>query len=436
MTRSRLLWLLPVLVGLVLWLGTEATAGSGMSSSFSKASDGWYGLRRGLEVAERPVRTLKRPWSRTPPSSQDDLGPSPADGTQADRSPADKSPADRSPADRSKADGGPERFDPWSEVRPGDVLLVTAFPWQRSATVGEQAGIESFLRDGGVLILAYSGSRVGSLGGAWESAVLEVLGLSSWETLRPEAPWSPMDWWRYRQERWTLTPELGLPGRPELEVAALDSAPAAPADAHILYRRPPLKSDVDGDPTAPESLGPALIFTYERLGGRVLVLPAPLWSNAELLRSGNLALVPWAVAELGGEGREIWLDEYHHGVVAADLVASEVDRLPWDFFFLHLGLMYALGLWALARRFGPVWQERPAHVGSTASFLENLGGFHHRLHHHRTAASRMRSRLLDLDPGLDESSLPTEAEAEAVSDGADLVRFAHRIAQAQRRGRS
>lgn len=391
----RFLWLLPLVLGLALWLFTEVTPG-GESSTLSKGGDGWFGLRRILELDERPTRLVKRPWSQL---KGEPITPDPF------------------------VDDAPERFaglDPESEI------LVTAFPWQRGMGDDEMRGLHNWLRRGGTVVLAYSDG----LSGPWESEVLEGLGMQGGDRLRPSPPWSPTAWWAHRRTRWTLSPEPAAGPLPTLEMGAVERAPQPPDGARILYRRPP---SAEGDEVGEEDdrTAPPMVFTFEHLAGRVLVLPARLWSNGELLKAGNLQSAVWLAREVGAEDGYRWcFDEFHHGFVAADLAAAEVDRLPWDLFFLHLGLIYLLGLWALARPFGPVRQEPAAHSGSAATFLENLGSFHHRLGHHRDAARRMRARILDLSPRLDEDTpdLPSAAEADAVSGGAELVAFAQRLA--------
>ena len=415
--NRRLLWALPVLLGLLLWLGSEATEG-GVSSTLSKGADGWLGLRRALQEGDRPTRLLKRPWHLIT-------------ATTATTAAAEITSAEVS----SEAELD---FDP---LDVDETLLVTAFPWQRGAGEDELRGLNDWLRRGGTVVVAYSDV----FPGPWEGRVLEGLGMGGRERLRPAAPWSPISWWAYRTQRWTLEPEPAAGPLPRLELGAVDRAPLPPDGAHILYRRPPLEDETSAATKAgsapsvrdPSYDAPAMIFTFERLGGRVLVLPARLWSNGELLKAGNLASVEGLAGRLGVGADTAWcFDEYHHGSVDAALVRSEVDRLPWDLFFLHLGLLYGLALWTLARPFGPVWQERPAHAGSTAAFLESLGSFHHRLGHHRDAARRMRTRLLDLYPRWSEDTpdLPTAAQADAVSSGRELVAFARRLASFQGRG--
>ena len=301
---------------------------------------------------------------------------------------------------------------PWQEAlepeqedaEPG--VLVLTFPWQKPMQADEKQALHRFLRRGGTVIVGYSGGAATPS----EFQVLELLGMGELQRLRDGPPLSPMAWWRYRTERWS--PEA-LDGGAALELAAFDYAPEPPKDAQIQYR---LRTEVDK----------ALVYEYPWLGGRVVVVPAALWSNSELLNADNLALLEELVARF--DGRPWWVDEYHHGLVRADLVRESAANISWDAFMVHLGVIYCLVVWALGRRFGPVWKEPMVRLGSTAEFLENLGGLHHRLGHHREAARHMAERVAELYPQ-PEVELP---RPEDVDNGEDLLRFARELSRFQR----
>ena len=385
---SRWAWLL-VLPVLAIWVWDAGEPEAGASSVLSKRASGWYGVGQVLSAVDRVPEWGELPW---------DLLWSP----------------EEKPEIRAR------RIDD-----PSNTVLVSAFPWQRPASSKELVELDDFLRRGGLLILAFSGDRLGAM----EEEVLESLGLNVNEDLRQPPSWSPEDWWRHRRERWTL-----MSGEHVFELGALDWAPSAPDAAQVLLAWDPLGSSASqassSSSALPSSSTVPLAFTFRRLGGQVVILPASLWSNAELLKADNLAgLKDWLEIT---DDRTWWIDEYHHGRSARDLVQAQVSRLPWDAFMLHLLLIYCLGLWALARRFGPVWQPKPDHSGSTAQFLAGVGSLHDRLGHHGEAAVRLRERLLSLHPRWEEEDpdLPTHEEAAAVSDRASWLRFARAMAHA------
>jgi len=120
-------------------------------------------------------------------------------------------------------------------------------------------------------------------------------------------------------------------------------------------------------------------------------------------------------------GDEWVFDEYHHGLVNAELAAERGSSFAWDLFMLHLAVFYVLGLFATARRFGPAWRERGVITGSTSAFLRNLGALHGQLGHHQAAARLLAQRTRELDPTLPETSVPE------ITSGGALVDFARRL---------
>lgn len=366
------------------------------SSTFTKSADGWYGVRQALDQAGVERRILRRPWDEF--------------GNEAPQSAA----------------GVPGEAEP-SAPRPEESVWLVAFPWQRRLGDLEAAAAARFLRDGGVLVVGHSSSRPAA-NKASEAEVLGLLGMTTWVELRDDPPLAPGDWWRYQRRLDQAQREPA--DRPDLELAALRAVPKPPPEARAHYRLK--RPDGEGD-------GVPLVFSLSRDRGEVILAPAALWSNAELSQGDNLA----SLAEIiqGLEHRTWWIDEYHHGwglPVAADGAASG----SWLGLLLHLLVIYALGVWALARRFGPTWQDPEVRVGSTALFLNNLGGFHHRLGHHRQAAERLWRRTRDLHPNLTHvtdptsSNLPTEEQAREVTDGNSLVDFADRVTRFRRSLRS
>jgi len=290
-------------------------------------------------------------------------------------------------------------------------VLVVALPWQRRAGPGEIDQIAWFARRGGTVLVAYSGEHDNHA----ERAVLRGLDLEL-ETVRPDPPLAPWDWYRYRTERWRLhAGHPSLLGLRPVMIAAPRAAPSSPDGASILLRGGPSEL--------------TLAFTFSLEAGRVVVVPAAALSNAGALEPGNIDLLATLHDWLGDD----WsFDELHHGLVDPDLAAAAGSTASWDLFGAHLGALYLLTVFALSRRFGPVWRERPPVAGSAAAFLRNLGGLHRRLGHQRSAAVRLVERARLLDPRL-AADATVEAEAAAVTDDDGLIALARKIAGMQHR---
>jgi hypothetical protein len=295
------------------------------------------------------------------------------------------------------------------ELAPEAGVLVLAFPWQlrTGSSPGTEMQLRKYAQSGGTVVFAYSGRRPGPS----ESAVMTALGLDGAE-LRPPPPLSPFRWWRYQRESWRLRPEE--PGWPELAVGAFRHTPTPPPGARVLHRDP------GGNP---------LVFAYRLNRGRVVALPAGVLANARITEAGNADFLETLHRWLGPE----WtFDEYHHGLVDRGAVPEGGSPFAWDLFTGHLALIYLLALLALGRRFGPPWREAEVAVGSTASFLRDLGALHHRLRHHGEVAPLLVERVRRHDPRLE---LPEEIDEEAaeVDGGGKLVALARRLAGLQRR---
>lgn len=280
-------------------------------------------------------------------------------------------------------------------------VLVLAFPWQRGASGAEQAGIQRHLLRGGTILLGYSGDAE-SLA---ERDAMTWLGLS-WSELREDPPLGFLAWRAYANEEWSLTPAEGLEA-PPLRISALSRAPQAPVEAQVLYHGP------DGEP---------LVFAFTSLNGRVVALPSEAFSNARLRERGNADLLESLMGSLG----PAWsFDEYHHGLSAALSEEQTRPRFAFDLFLLHLGILYLLLVWRLARSFGPVWPETSVVSGSTRTFLSGVGSLHDRLGHHGEAAELMVRRARELQPRmeLEDRGLATT--------GAELVDLGVRVARGQ-----
>lgn len=357
--RNRLfvgsLLVLLVGVGLVILLGR---AGEARGSSLARGPNGWLAARRYLEARGARVSLL------------------------------------REPTERFRERG----------------VLVSTFPWQQAtASLQPAEGLESHLRRGGDLVLAYSGSW----GNAGEMVTLEGLGLGL-EQVR-KVTLSPFEWRRFSRLEWRLVPGPGPRGAPPPRVWAPRWRPEVPKEAEVLLRSP---------------RGGAAAFVLRRAKGRIFVLPADLFANARLGEPGNAALLETLRRTLGDR----WtFDEYHHGLIAAGGApeAAAAGR-ALDLILIHLAVLYLVALWTLSRRFGPSWSEPPVVTGSTGSFLLGLGALHHRLRHHREAARRLLERARELDRTAD---LPEELDRRAGTAGPrELVALAREVAR-RRKGR-
>jgi len=295
------------------------------------------------------------------------------------------------------------------EDAPVGGVLVLAMPLQRALTKDDWRSLDHHLRRGGTLLVAYSGRRADPA----ELGFVEAFDLARVE-LRQAVPYAPAEWWAYQREVWRLAPTEEWRGGPELAVRAFAMAPAAPVGARVLYR--------GGEKGAP------VVFSWRRLGGRVVVLPAEILANGRLLEAGNGELLESLRSWLG----PVWtFDEYHHGWVDPALV-QERSHFAWDLFIAHLALVYLLALVALGRRFGPPWQEAPVVAGSTSGFLKNLGALHHKFGHHGEAARLLVERWSALHGGrvLADSGVFDEERIDKVSDGPRLLALARDLALA------
>ena len=291
-------------------------------------------------------------------------------------------------------------------------LLVTALPWSRRDFATDHQPLRRWVHSGGRLMVAYAGRR----DRFEEEELLDAFGIGTAKARR-DPPWGPLAWRRWADEEWSLEPAApGETGRP-LIVQARDRLPSTPRGAQVLYRRP--------------DTGAAVVWSLPVGQGRLVLLPADALTNARLSQPGNADLLETLIGWLGDR----WtFDEYHHGFVAPEAVASLAPPLAFDLFALHLGLLYLLAVVALARRFGPAWREPPARSGSAGAFLLGLGRLHDRLGHHAPAAERLLARVQELEPHL---ALPGELRRRAGEAGArDLVAIAREVASWRQRGRS
>jgi uncharacterized protein DUF4350 len=289
---------------------------------------------------------------------------------------------------------------PLDAVPEGTRVLVLAFPWQRWEPSDVRRTVSQHLRDGGDVVFAFSGDAPFT---GDEQDVADALGLTS-RLLRDAPPLSPFGWRRHVLEEWTLPVEGA---RSSIRLRAYRRGLDAPEGAAVLAREP------DGRPAA---------FVFARHRGRVAVLPAAALANAALGQPGAADLLETLRSGLAGR----WtFAEHPHGLVAPGSPAAAGSRRIFDLWLLHLAVVYALALVALARPFGPVWSDPPQRTGSAAAFLRGLGGLHRRLGHERRAVELLEARSRELDPRL-------AARASALGPGASLLARAQETAGWQR----
>jgi hypothetical protein len=286
----------------------------------------------------------------------------------------------------------------------GTGVLVSIFPWQHGLSADAADHLESHLRRGGTLVLAYSGSG----GNAAEMVAMEGLGLQLEEKRR--AVLNPFRWRRFSREEWDLRPAAGLKGAP-VRVWAPHWGPELPKNSAVLFRSP------QGAPAI------AVLERHRGTRGQLWLLPADTFANARLENPGNAALLETMLRRLGNQ----WtFDEYHHGLISGPAVETDDFGRTLDLILVHLGVLYLVALLTLSRRFGPAWDESTVVTGSAATFLLGLGAIHHRLGHHREAAARLLARTRELDHNLD---LPQDLDRRAASAGPrELVELAREVA--------
>lgn len=264
-------------------------------------------------------------------------------------------------------------------AKKGKSLLMLAFPWQVLPSRADLDALRQCLAAGESVVFAYSGQP-----SVAEERVASALGLDFSE-VRGVPPLSPVAWYRFAKEEWRLKPErtFASVSNPEVVIQAPERVPKVPKNAEVLYRG---GKEVSA------------IFSFPRLRGRVIVLPAGSLSNARLGNPGNADLLESLRTTLGGE---IVFDEYHHGLLAADVLAGSGNAPNVDLLFVQLLLLYLAIAWALGKRFGRAWDEPPEIASSTEAFLLGLGALHRKLRHSAPACVRLLDDAESLDPRLE-----------------------------------
>lgn len=351
-----------------LWLSSPSAAGG--SSSLAAGAEGWRGARTYLETRGASVEIL-----------------------------------DRLPAAKDR-----------------EAVVVTAFPWRIQASEEHLGGLEEHLRRGGTLVIAYSGRR-------WQGAETRMLRRMGIEmrALRRDPPLSPWRWKSFAEHEWLLQPNDALVdgGLRPVKVRALELGPKPPSGYRTLYRvsKAEILPNLAREFTEQKASGAPLILQMPVYGGRLVVLPAEALSNGRLSEPGNADLLETLRVSLGDH----WaFDELAQGLLP--VAQAQAPPPSFDLFALHLLLLYALGLVALARRFGPPWRELRERGSSAAELLRGLGGLHHDLGHHAAAARLLLARRRELAPRI---AIPSSFDRRAAADPSseELVRFAADLAR-------
>lgn len=289
-------------------------------------------------------------------------------------------------------------------------VLLTAFPWRRGAWDFEARAVREHLNRGGSLVLAFS---AGPSAQSAEAALLAELGVRT-RRVRGEPPLAPLEWRRFVDAEWTMAPPGPATGR-STRMRVPHWLPAPPSGAEILL-------------VGPEAT--AVAFAFRRGRGTVAVVPAELLANCRLAEPGSVDLLETLRASLPAS----WcFDEFHHGLVGTAAVSSARVGPGFGLLMGQLGLLYALAVMALSRRFGPPWRERTVAAGSPAGFLRGLGVLHDTLGHHADAARLMHSRASELSPRLELAERAAGAETRV--DGRVLVALGRELAALQSKRR-
>lgn len=352
-------WTLAVLVlGTLLLVWSRSSPRLGLASSLSPSATGWSAVRHYLAARQTPVEIIDQPLS---------------------------------------------------DVASGGTWVLT-LPWSRPLSDDDLEALAQHLRQGGDVVLAYSGDG----GHLEEELILRQLGLEL-TPLRSTPPLNPWQWWRYRSQAWRLLPEGQEPVAEGetvgLEMEGITWAPRPSASGRVLYRH--------GERSLP------LIFEIDHQRGRVVLLPRHVLANGRLRTADNLFLLEELRQRLAAPWR---FDEFHHGWQRPGEATFSSVGQAWDMFVIHLLVIYGLAVLALIRRLGPPWRQQPVVAGSAADYLRGVGSLHDQLGHHGAAARWMLQRAQDLDPQFDPRGIDLE-----IKDGPGLVALGQEISRRQRR---
>ncbi len=301
------------------------------------------------------------------------------------------------------------------ELDPGEDLLVMVLPWQRP---GPEALIaaRAHLRAGGHLLIGYSGGTLAP----GEDELLSGLAVATARRELDRLPLAPLAWRREASRPRHLRHGARVAGGDPLRVPPLDRGPVAPGSGlrwRVLFED--------------ESGQPASVRWRHPLGGTLWLIPSSLLSNAWLAQGGNARFL----VELVDTLPQRWvIDEYHHGLLSPAVRRQQPGRRALGVLIAQLGVLYLLAVWALARRWAPVWPSVATVSSSHEEFLLAVGRLHRRLGHHRDGARALIERVEEAQPGL---RVPAALRRRADSlEPGELTDLAREITLLQTRGGS
>ena len=283
-----------------------------------------------------------------------------------------------------------------------DVLLI-AFPTVALPDESFRREVARFVRNGGHLIVGYSGAPFGFA----ERGLLAEWGihLEGRQDTRSLLPWR---WRRESMNRQAAAADAAdgddPQGRPSLYVPVLRQGPDR------IYDLSERSQDGRGSETSTwfvDDEGETVVLATELAsGGSIVVVPTGAFSNARLPSAGNLSLALSLLARRGdgpgdrGEQRAArWV--FAHGLHQVQIHTQEASgaaRLGIRTVILQTLLLYGLIVWVLAYPMARPWPETGERSGSHRDFLRGLGALHDRLGHHSDAGARLLERWRRLRP--------------------------------------
>lgn len=323
-----------------------------------------------------------------------------------------------SPTASEEGDTPDETLDP---QRLEERVALVAFPIQRTL-LGAEAVLESWVRDGGKLVLTYSGTLLA----LEEDEFLAGFSVEMEKSLGPNSL-SPFRWWRQKRagesHRLEIQSSSGShAGVSELVTDRVVALPTKGAGCDAIARRTGAFDTRDVAKEPGNAAGVHATVLRCVLGeGEVWLAPTSAFSNARLANAGNLDLLWHLRQRLGSR----WTVLEGTSEILLSAVAEERaknTRATLNLMALQLGLLYLGSVLALAWGFGPRWAERKLPPEGHRSFLLGLGALHQKLGGLGDAAGLLHQRWLDYDPLARRRSL-NAPQIETMSED-ELVEFA------------
>jgi len=256
-----------------------------------------------------------------------------------------------------------------------DRLLLVLEP-QQSFSTGEIKVVDSWVRAGGVLLVATSRGYADSLLEYYDVDVAAFAGVV--ETALPaqpvllDPPWTQV---RVQVEHYLVTQRQDVV-------------------AHVLAQ------------------GRPVLLSFAHGVGRVFVSTAVMpFSNAGLRHAGNARLVYNLVASAGSGGRVVF-DEFHHGYRQARTLSTWLKTTAQGRSLIYAGSVVFLFLIAGGRRFGrPLPSPHATTRRAPVEYIRVMASLFRRgrqhaaiLRHYHDALKRGLARSYGLDPTLDDAA--------------------------------